>query len=72
MLPPIEFLGDEGSRVSVLLGDINTLVGEKIVKYIIGAEPLSGYDDFVAQLKSMNIDEVISIYQSALDRYNER
>ena len=72
MLPPIEFLGDEGSRVSVLLGDINTLVGEKIVKYIIGAEPLSGYDDFVGQLEAMNIDEVISIYQSALDRYNAR
>ena len=72
MLPPIEFVGDEGSRVSVLLGDINTLVGEKIVKMIIGAEPLSSYDDFVSQLEAMNIEEVMSIYQAALDRYNAR
>jgi putative aldouronate transport system substrate-binding protein len=38
----------------------------------MGDKPLSEYDAFVAQLKSMNIERCIEIQQGALDRYLAR
>jgi putative aldouronate transport system substrate-binding protein len=40
-----------------------------VLKFIIGTEPLSGFDAFVATVKSMGIDEAIALTQAALDQY---
>jgi putative aldouronate transport system substrate-binding protein len=43
-----------------------------IIKFIIGTEPLSGYDRFLATLKTYGIDEVLKARQAAYDRYQAR
>jgi putative aldouronate transport system substrate-binding protein len=40
--------------------------------FITGSVPLSEYDSFCDNIRSMGIDELIDIYQAALDRYNAR
>jgi putative aldouronate transport system substrate-binding protein len=49
---------------------VNTFYDEKVTKYIMGAESLDTFNDFIKTLKSMGIDEAVKIQQAALDRYN--
>ena len=49
--------------------DIKTLISEKMAKYIIGTESLSTYDAFVAQLKTLGIEDVIKVKQAQYTRY---
>lgn len=72
MLPPITKTAEEGQEYSATYGDIQTYANETIPLFIMGTKPLSEFDAFVAQIKSMNIDRCIEIQQAALDRYNAR
>ena len=42
------------------------------LKYVTGVEDMSTFDSFVSKLKDMGIEEVISVYQDAYDRYMAR
>ena len=50
--------------------DVTTLVDEMSLRIIIGIDPLDSFDDYVTQLKALNIDRAIAIQKAALDRYN--
>lgn len=63
---------DEGTEFAQITGDINTYISEMNIKFIIGKEPMSNYDQYVSKIKSMNIDKAIKLEQAALDRYNAR
>jgi putative aldouronate transport system substrate-binding protein len=54
------------------LSDIATYVAEETQKFIQGVNSIDNYDNFVATLKSMNVDRYIEIYQNAYDRYLKR
>lgn len=69
----LSFTTEEGEKVSKIMADVQTFTEETIPKFIIGSIPLSQYNTyFVKRLKDLGIDEVISIYQRALDRYRKR
>jgi putative aldouronate transport system substrate-binding protein len=72
ILPPITMTADEGAEYSRIMSDIETYRKEMVLKFILGTEPLSNYDSFVNQIKSMNIDRAIELQQAALDRFNQR
>lgn len=72
VLPQIEMTDEEGLKYNSLYTDIQTMVQEKTAAYIMGTESLDTYDDFVASIKAMNIDECIALKQAALDRYEAR
>ncbi|NTV88786.1 MAG: extracellular solute-binding protein [Clostridiales bacterium] len=63
---------DESMEYSTTYSDISTYASEMIVKFIMGREPMSKFDAFVAQINSMGIDKCIALKQAALDRYNSR
>lgn len=69
LLPALDFSSEEQSRVNMLLSDIETYASENVSQMIIGAKSLDEWDSFVAQLKTIGIDELIGIYQTALDGY---
>ena len=71
-LPGITMTYEESSEYAQIMGDIETLVNETIIQYIMGLKPLSEYESFVEQIKSMDIARAMEIQQNALDRYNER
>ena len=72
VLPTITMTADEGAEYSRIMGDIETFRNEMVVKFIIGAEPISNYDKFVDQIRSMDIERAIALQQAALDRFNAR
>lgn len=55
-----------------LMTDIQTYVDESIVNFIVGKQPISDWDKFVAKVKSMGIDDVLNIYQKAYDDWKSK
>jgi putative aldouronate transport system substrate-binding protein len=72
ILPPIILSPDESTSYSNIMSDIKTYVDEMTVKFIVGQEPLSRYDNFVQTVKNMGVDRAVEIYQTAVDRYKAR
>jgi putative aldouronate transport system substrate-binding protein len=72
ILPPITLSPDESASYGNFMSDIKTYVDEMTIKFIIGTEPLAQYDTFVRNIKNMNIDRAVEIYQLAVDRYKAR
>ena len=71
-MPPITLTSAEASKFTSKMNDVWTLTHEATTKFIMGQKPISEYEAFVAQLKSIGIDELIAMQQAALDRYNKR
>ncbi len=71
-LSGVSLTTEEGNEYSAIFGDIQTFMDESIVAFIVGNKPLSEWDSYVQQIKDMNIDRCVEIYQQALDRYEAR
>ena len=63
---------EENETYATLYSDIQTLVTERTLQFIMGEADMAQWDDFVAEVEGMGIDEVIGYKQAALDRYNRR
>jgi putative aldouronate transport system substrate-binding protein len=72
MMPRVTPTSAEASELSAIMAEVNTYQSEMFLKFIMGAEPLTNYDKYVAQLKNLKIERAIAIKQSALERYNKR
>lgn len=68
-MPPIRLNAEETDRQAKIMTEVNTYVDEMVLKFILGAVPLSDFDAFVNQVKQLGIDEAVSISQAAYDRY---
>lgn len=62
---------EESELCNQYMTDIQTLVQEYMVKFIIG-EDTTPYSEFVEKLKSYHVDECVACWQAAADRYNAR
>jgi len=71
-LPPLTPTPEESSEYAKIMNDINTLVDEMTLKIILGNEPVSSFDSYVAKMKSLKLDRAIEIQKAALDRFNKR
>ncbi|WP_121609112.1 extracellular solute-binding protein [Mesobacillus foraminis] len=71
-LPPITLNAEESEEFNSIMSDLNTYYDETVIKFIMGEEPLSNFDDFVATLEGMGIERVIELQQAALERYEAR
>ena len=78
VLPMLTPTMEESARVGELAGDILTYASTEVVKFILGERCLlytsgdmdmSQWDSFVATLRDMHMDECISIYQEAYDKW---
>ncbi len=69
-LPNMALTVDEQARIKELTGPINTFREETGQKWVLGAEKVdAGYNKFVEQLKQMNIEELLTLYNEAYQRY---
>jgi putative aldouronate transport system substrate-binding protein len=69
ILPPIRLSAEETEKRAKIMTEVTTYSDEMVLKFILGAEPLSKFDDYVNQLKKLGIDEAVKITQTAYDRY---
>lgn len=72
MLPPVVLSTDEAKESAKILNDVSTLLTEQITKVVMGAAKVEDFDKTMEQVKKMNIDRAVEIYQTATDRYNKR
>ncbi len=68
--PFIYSTSDESSVISQYLVDITTYVTEMNFGFITGTTSIDDFDDYLKNLKSMNIDELIKIKQAQYDRFS--
>lgn len=56
-------------EASSLLGDIRTHISQSILQFVVGDRDLNEFENFRAELKNMQMERVIEIYQEAYDAY---
>ena len=67
--PTLAFTNDEQSLLNEKYTEIETYMNEMVDKFIMGVEPLDKFDEYVAQVESMGLADVLAVYQAAYDRY---
>lgn len=72
MIPVVSATAEESQETAKIQNAIDTYVKEMFYKFVLGAESLDKFDDYLAQLKKLNIDRAIELKQAQLDRYNKR
>lgn len=60
---------DESSKMAGYCGDLMTYASQMINQFITGVVPMSEFDNYVAQMKAIGIEECIAIEQDAYERY---
>ena len=71
-MPPVTFTPEEAAREGEIGTVLSTMRNEYFSKIIMGQLPIDAYDEFLEQAKAQGADELVSLYQTALDRYNAR
>ena len=70
-MPPVTFAPEEAAREGELGTVLSTMRNEYFSKIIMGQLPVDAYDEFLEQAKAQGADELVSLYQTALDRYKD-
>jgi putative aldouronate transport system substrate-binding protein len=52
--------------------DLKTYADEMVTKFFVGAEPLDRYDEFIRGMERFGLNELLEVYQNAVDRYFAR
>ncbi|MDF2962984.1 MAG: extracellular solute-binding protein family 1 [Paenibacillus sp.] len=71
-LPPIRLSSEETDKRAKIMTEVKTYSDEMVLKFILGAEPLSKFDEYQNQLKKLGIDEAVKITQAAYDRNSSK
>jgi len=71
-LPTLAFTPEEAAVVARLQSDITTFVNERHLRFIFGHDDLSTFDDYVAQVYRMGLQELIDVQEAALARWRAR
>lgn len=73
VIPPVTLNEEESGIVGKYVEDILTTVNEMSIKFILGTENIQeSWDSYIETIKGMHVDEVVSAYQTAVDRYMAR
>jgi putative aldouronate transport system substrate-binding protein len=68
-LPVFSLNSDEQSQFAVIMADLNTYKDAMVNKFIMGAEPLSNFDEYTATLTKLGIENATKLEQDAFDRF---
>ena len=69
--PSLKFTTAESENVSKKYNEIKSYHDEMINKFIVGKETLDKFDTYLSTIQSMGIEDVVSSYQAAYDRYSK-
>ncbi|MGN0307075.1 MAG: extracellular solute-binding protein [Lachnospiraceae bacterium] len=68
----VQFTTEESGVMQSYETDIETYVEEMFLKFVMGQEPLENFETYRGNLKSMHIEDMIAVYQAAVDRVEAR
>ena len=66
----LTFSPEQNEIITGTMTDVEIYVDEMIMKFISGREPIENWDVYVAKVKDMGIEKVISTYQSVMTSYS--
>lgn len=69
IMPTFTISPEEQSKITKVMDDIYMYRNEWTHKLIMGVEPIDKWDEIAAKIKDMGIDQAISVYQAAYERY---
>lgn len=73
MMPvTLSYTDEESSEFNNIMNDVNTYVNENTTAFITGKRSLTEWDDYVAQIKAMNIDAATAIEKASYERWLAR
>ncbi|MBQ8004348.1 MAG: extracellular solute-binding protein [Oscillospiraceae bacterium] len=64
----LDFNEEEEAVLETYKTGLQTYCDEMLIKFMLGQEPLSNFDQYVENAKTMGVDEVLAAYTSAYDR----
>lgn len=68
-LPSLDLTSEESSRAAELMTQVETYAEEMLLKFITGAESLDNFDAYAKDVMEYGLEEALTIYQAAMDRY---
>lgn len=68
--PMVKFTAKEQEEVATLSTDIEKYVGQMEARFITGEISIDKWDEYVENLKKMNVDRLTELYQVAYDRFS--
>ena len=71
-LPTLAFTAKEAEDMTAVNTDIYTTVSTEISRFMMGERDLSEWDDYVAAVEAMGLDELTEFYKAAYERYEHR
>ena len=73
LIPPVTLTQEESRRYATLNSQVDTYVKEQRARFFTMEGDISAeWDSYVKTLKELGVEEMVAIYQAALDRYNAR
>jgi putative aldouronate transport system substrate-binding protein len=72
VLPTITPTPEESREFAQIMNEINTYRDEMELKYILGTENFSSWDNSVSTIQRMGLDRAQAIQEAAMARYNAR
>lgn len=69
--PGFTYTAEENKVLNSIGTDVTKYVEESRDKFISGDKNLDEWDDYVAELEKMGLDEVIEVHQQAYERYQD-
>ncbi len=67
--PAFTFTVEETETLNALTLDIDKYCRDSLKSFVTGMTDMDGWDDYLAQLLLFRTEELLAIYQAALDRY---
>ena len=69
IFPNVMYTLEELEQLSILVADIHSYVERTLVRWVTSGGIEDEWEAHLVQLQRMNVDQLIQIYQDALDRY---
>ncbi|MBO9609368.1 MAG: extracellular solute-binding protein [Paenibacillaceae bacterium] len=69
--PNVFLTKEEQDKVNKIQTDLKTYVDQMEAKFIVGDTPLSKWDEYIATVQKIGVNELVAIYQTAFDRWNK-
>lgn len=72
MMPAVSLTEAESDEYAKIMTEITTYQDEMYLKFITGVEPITGFDNYMNEMKAMGIERAIEIKQNAYNRFLDR
>lgn len=70
--PYVSFTDDELQTISSLGTDMNTYFDENIVKFVEGKRSMDEWEAFTQEIEGLGLEQLLSVYNAGLARYNQQ